>query len=91
MALVHAARQTETAWQAEYWNRVLQPAIASYSKAEVLAIEQIHDAAEMCYRWAGIDAAIKGMWYVAGPLMGLDGDFFEIRENQLESRAKLDG
>lgn len=28
----------------------------------------------MGHRWAGIDAAIKGMWYVVGPQMGLEGD-----------------
>jgi hypothetical protein len=74
VALAHAARKTETVWQAEYWDRVLQPAIRNYCQAEVLAIEQAPDPRRMCHRWAGIDAAIKGMWYVTGPLMGLDGD-----------------
>ena len=75
VALASAARQTEAAWQAEYWERVLQPAVRNYCQAEVLAIRQTADPTGMCHRWAGIDAAIKGMWYVAGPLMGLCGDF----------------
>jgi hypothetical protein len=74
VALARAARQTETAWQAEYWERVLQPAVRNYCQAEVLAIEQAPDPTGMGHRWAGIGAAIKGMWYVAGPMMGLQGD-----------------
>jgi hypothetical protein len=74
VALTCAARYTETAWQAEYWDRVLQPAVRQYCQAEVLALDQVPDDTGMGHRWAGIDAAIKGMWYVAGPLMGLEGD-----------------
>lgn len=74
VALARAARQTETAWQAEYWDRVLQPAVHNYCQAEVLAIEQAPDPTGMGHRWAGIEAAIKGMWYAAGPLIGLQGD-----------------
>jgi hypothetical protein len=73
-ALSRATRETETPWQAEYWDRVLQPAVRNYCQAEVLAIGQAPDPTGMGHRWAGIDAAIKGMWYVAGPLMGLPAD-----------------
>ena len=74
VALACAARHNETAWQAEYWNRVLQPAVRNYCQAEVLAIGHVPDPTGMGHRWAGIEAAIKGMWYVAGPLMGLQGE-----------------
>jgi len=74
VALARAARQMETAWQKEYWERVLQPAVRNYCMAEVLAIQQVPDPTGMGHRWAGIDAAIKGMWCVAGPQMGLQGD-----------------
>lgn len=74
VTLARAARRTETVWQAEYWECVLQPAVRNYCQAEVLAVEQISDPTGMGHRWAGIEAAIKGMWYVAGPLIGLEGD-----------------
>ncbi len=74
VALAQAARQTETVWQAEYWVSVLQPAVRRYCEAEVLAVKGVPDSTGMGHRWAGIDAAIKGMWYVAGPRMGLQGD-----------------
>lgn len=72
--LAQAARQTETAWQEAYWLGVLQPAICKYCEAEVLAVKRVPDLTGMGHRWAGIEAAIKGMWYVAGPQMGLEGD-----------------
>lgn len=74
VTLAQAARQTETAWQEEYWVTVLQPAIRKYCEAEVLAVKGISDPTGMGHRWSGIDAAIKGMWYVVGPQMGLEGD-----------------
>ena len=74
VALAQAARQTETAWQEEYWVGVLQPAVGKYCEAEALAVKGVPDLTGMGHRWAGIDAAIKGMWYVAGPQMGLEGD-----------------
>jgi hypothetical protein len=81
-APARAARQTETAWQAEYWNCVLQPAVRKYCQAEVLAIEQAPDPTGMGHRWEGIEAAIKGMWYVVGPLMGLQGDPTRFESSQ---------
>jgi hypothetical protein len=74
VALVRAARQAETPWQAEFWVNVLQPAVRQYCEAEVLAVTGVPDPTGMGHRWAGIDAATKGMWYVAGPRMGLQGD-----------------
>lgn len=81
-ALARAARQSETAWQADYWERVLQPAVSNYCRAEALAVEQIPDPTGMGHRWAGIDAAIKGMWYVAGPRMRLQGDPSRFEQSQ---------
>jgi hypothetical protein len=72
--LTQAARRTETAWQESYWLVVLQPAIRRYCEAEVLAVKGMPDLTGMGHRGAGIEAAIKGMWYVAGPQMGLEGD-----------------
>lgn len=92
VALVQAARQSETAWQGEYWQRVLQPAVREYCQAEVLAVEQMSDPTGMGHRWAGLEAAIKGMWYVIGPRMGLQGDLcrFEQRQWNREQRWMAD-
>lgn len=73
VALADAARQTKVAWQEDYWVGVLQSAIHKYCEAEVLAVQGLPDPTGMGHRWAGIDAAIKGMWYVTGPQMGLEG------------------
>jgi hypothetical protein len=80
--LAQAARQTETAWQEAYWLGVLRPAICKYCEAEVLAVKRVPDLTGMGHRWAGIEAAIKGMWYVAGPQMGLEGDSPRFEEAQ---------
>ena len=82
VALAQASRQTETAWQEEYWVSVLQPAVRKYCEAEVLAIKGVPDPTGMGHRWAGIDAAIKGMWYVAGPQMGLEDDCARFEKDQ---------
>jgi hypothetical protein len=74
VSLVTAAREGETLWQEQYWQRVLEPAVNEYCKAEVLGANQIADPTGMGHREAGIEAVIKGMWYVAGPLIGLRGD-----------------
>ena len=42
-----------------------------YCIAELLAVTNVPDPAGMGHRWAGIEAAIKGMWYVVGPQMKL--------------------
>jgi len=80
--LAHAARQGETAWQTEYWERVLQPAVNDYCCAEVLAVKGLPDSTGTGHRWAGIEAAIKGMWYIAGPNMGLQGDAADFGQNR---------
>jgi hypothetical protein len=82
VALALAARQAETAWQEAYWLAVLQPAVRKYCEAEVLAVKGASDLTGMGHRWAGIDAAIKGMWYVAGPLMGLGGNSARFEKEQ---------
>lgn len=74
LTLARAARQNETPWQCAYWEQVLEPAVLNYCRAEILAVAQTPDATHMGHRWAGIEAAIKGMWYVAGPRMGLQRD-----------------
>jgi hypothetical protein len=74
VALAQGARRTETVWQEKYWVSVLQPAVRKYCEAEVLAVKRVPDPTGMGHRWAGIDAAIKGMWYVAGTQMGLQCD-----------------
>jgi hypothetical protein len=82
VALAQATRQTETAWQEEYWVSVLQPAVHKYCEAEVLAVKHVPDRTGMGHRCAGIDAAIKGMWYVAGPQMGLEGECGRFEKDQ---------
>jgi hypothetical protein len=82
VALAQATRQTETAWQEEYWISVLQPAVHKYCEAEVLAVKHVPDRTGMAHRCAGIDAAIKAMWYVAGPQMGLEGDYARFEKDQ---------
>ena len=90
--LAHAARQGETAWQTEYWERVLQPAVNDYCCAEALAVKGLPDSTGTGHRWAGIEAAIKGMWYVAGPNMGLQPAerCRRLRTESMESRTTLD-
>jgi len=46
----------------------------------------------MGHRWAGIDAAIKGMWYIAGPRMGLQGNstVFEMGQWNREQQWMVD-
>lgn len=83
VTLRRAARQTETAWQSEYWRQVVQPAVRKYCLAEVLAVEGTPDPTGMGHRWAGIDAAIKGMWYVIGPFMGIQDDPSMFEETSL--------
>ena len=71
VVLAQAARRSETVWQKEYWDSLLQPAVRKYCEAEILAVKRVPDPTGMGHRSAGIEAAIKGMWYVAGTQMGL--------------------
>lgn len=82
VALAQAARRTETVWQAQYWERVVEPTVCNYCRAEALAIARAPDPSGMGHRWAGIEAAIKGMWYVTGPLIGLRGDAQRFERSQ---------
>jgi hypothetical protein len=54
----------------QYWKHLRED---NHSLAELLAVTHSPDPTGLAHRWAGIDAAIKGMWYVVGPLMGLQG------------------
>ena len=65
--LTRAIRLHESAWQAEYWEEVVQPAVRNYCLAEALAVAHAPDPAGMAHRGAGIAAALSGMWYALGP------------------------
>jgi hypothetical protein len=90
--LAQATRRHEDAWQSDLWERALQPAVRNYCVAEALAVAQAPDPTGMGHRWAGIDAAIKGMWYVVGPSMGLRGSLsrFERPEWNREQQWMAD-
>jgi hypothetical protein len=62
----------ESNWQSAYWQAILVPAVQEYCLAEALAVANAPDPRGMGHRWAGIDSANKGMWYVVGPCMGLN-------------------
>jgi hypothetical protein len=79
--LTEAARRDESAWQSEYWENVLQPAVRDYCLAERLAVTASPDPTGLAHRWPGIDAAIKGMWYVIGPLIGLQGSLSQFMQS----------
>ncbi len=65
--LTRAMHLHESAWQAEYWEEVVQPAVRKYCLAEALAVAHAPDPAGMAHRGAGIAAALSGMWYALGP------------------------
>jgi len=46
------------------------------------------DPSGMGFRWAGIEAAISGMWYVVGPFLGLDDDFEAFRRQNWNAEQK---
>jgi hypothetical protein len=91
-ALTRTIRQSETSWQSGYWENILVPAVRAYCLAEALAVAHIPDPMGMGHRWAGIDSAIKGMWYAVGPCMGLSGNLarFEKTEWNREQRWMAD-
>lgn len=70
-ALTLSIRAGESKWQTDYWDQVLLPSIGEHCLAEALACSNAPDPTGLGHRWAGIEAAIKGMWYVIGPSMGL--------------------
>ncbi len=69
--LAKSIRQFEGHGRAEYWITVILPAVKEYCRAEVSAVSGAIDATGLSFRWAGIDAAIKGMWYAIGPSVGV--------------------
>ena len=71
VAITEMIRHRESAWQAGYWDAVLVPAVHEYCLAEARAVSRTPDPTGMGHRRAGFDSAIKGMWYVVGPQMGL--------------------
>lgn len=86
--LVRAIRKSESAWQLEYWQTVLHRALREYCLAEGSAVAQVPDCTGMGHRTAGIEAAIKCMWYVVGPWIGLRGNLSRLdnREWNREQR-----
>lgn len=80
--LTRMIRHGESSWQSGYWETVLVPAVRAYCLAEALAVAQAPDPKGMGHRWAGIDSAIKGMWYVVGPCMGLGGDLSRFEKTE---------
>jgi hypothetical protein len=52
-------------------NHVLLPATREYCAAEALAVSNVPDPTGLGHRWAGIEAAIEGMWYVIAPCVAL--------------------
>jgi hypothetical protein len=77
--LARCVRENEDSWQAKYWNAVLLPATGNYCREEALAATKADDPSGMGFRWAGIEAAINGMWYAVGPYLGLDDNFEVMR------------
>jgi hypothetical protein len=71
VSLTRLVRDRETEWQSAYWQAVLIPAVQNYCVAEALAVSRVPDPTGLGHRAAGINAAIKGMWYVVGPFLGL--------------------
>jgi hypothetical protein len=80
--LARSIRAGESAWQARYWDEVLLPATKDYCVAEALAVSNMPDPTGLGHRRAGIEAAIKGMWYVVGPCMGLHDGFTRPQWNR---------
>jgi hypothetical protein len=78
--LARTIRRSESPWQSDYWETILQPAVRNYCLAEALAVTHAPDPMDMGHRWAGIDAAIKGMWYVVGPRIGLRGSLSQFEQ-----------
>lgn len=78
--VVSALRRGESPWQREYWDAVLMPAMQRFAREERQAIAGAIDMESMGHRGAGIDSAIKSMWYAVGPYIGI-GD----PENAVES------
>jgi hypothetical protein len=86
--LVRSLRADESRWQANYWTTVLLPATQEYCQEEALAATGKRDSSGMGYRWAGIVAAISGMWYVVGPFLGLDDDSDAFRRQNWNAEQK---
>lgn len=70
-ALIPALREGESAWQREYWDAVLMPAMTRFAREEQRAVAGKVDAESLGHRGSGIDTAIKSMWYAVGPYIGL--------------------
>jgi len=87
-ALVRGLRENESSWQTKYWTAVLLPATQEYCQEEALAATGQMDPSGMGFRWAGIEAAISGMWYVVGPFLGIDDDFEAFRRQNWNAEQR---
>jgi hypothetical protein len=79
--LTQMVRRGESKWQSAYWQAVLVPAVNEYCLTEARAVAHAPDPTGMGHRSAGIDSAIKGMWYVVGPCMGLSGGLAQFEKS----------
>jgi hypothetical protein len=50
--LAQTIRRYEDAWQSDFWETVLEPAVRNYCLAEALAVTQAPDPTGMGHRWA---------------------------------------
>jgi hypothetical protein len=81
-------RADESRWQANHWTRVMLPAMQKYCQEEALAAAGKIDPSGMGYRWAGIEAAISGMWYVVGPFLGLEDEVEAFRRENWNAEQR---
>jgi hypothetical protein len=86
--LVRGLRAKESNWQANYWTTILLPATQRYCQEEALAATGKRDPSGMGYRWAGIEAAISGMWYVVGSYLGLEDGYNAFRRENWNAEQK---
>jgi hypothetical protein len=70
--VIPALREGESTWQCEYWNSVLMPAMLRFAREEQDAVAGKFDAELLGHRGAGIDAALKSMWYAVGQFIGVE-------------------
>jgi hypothetical protein len=82
VTLTRMIRRGESSWQSAFWETVLVPAVHAYCLAEARAVAHAPDPQDMGHRWAGIDSATKGMWYVVGPCMGLSGNLARFEKTE---------
>jgi hypothetical protein len=86
--LVRSLRTEESSWQTNYWTTVLLPATQRYCQEEALAAAGKTDPSGMGFRWAGIEAAVSGMWYAVGSYIGLKDDCETVRRQNWNAEQR---